>query len=148
MYAIRSYYAYLTFYKEFGKVLKEGIHSDFTNKDKLQELAMFETMKSEAGKLITLKEYVACMPSEQKDIYFITGENRTVLENSPHLELLRSKGYDVLFLVDPIDEWVMQSMTEFEGKKFAAVGKGDIELDDETRKKVEEKIKLNRNNFV
>ncbi len=131
--------AYLTFYKEFGKVLKEGIHSDFTNKDKLQELAMFETMKSEAGKLITLKEYVACMPSEQKDIYFITGENRTVLENSPHLELLRSKGYDVLFLVDPIDEWVMQSMTEFEGKKFAAVGKGDIELDDETRKKVEEK---------
>ncbi|MDD3117991.1 MAG: molecular chaperone HtpG [Victivallales bacterium] len=130
---------YLKFYREFGKVLKEGIHSDYANKDKLQDLALFETMKNEPGKLITLKEYVANMPSEQKDIYFLTGESRSVLENSPHLEILRSKGYDVLFLSDPIDEWVMQSLTEYDGKKFAAAGKGDIELDDATKKQVEQK---------
>ncbi len=132
---------YLTFFQEFGKVLKEGIHTDYANKEKLQDLAMFETMKNDAGKLITLKEYVHCMPSEQKDIYYITGENRNMLENSPHLEILRSKGFDVLFMIDPIDEWVVQSLTEYDGKKMIAVGKGEIELDEETAKEVEEKNK-------
>eukprot|EP00831_Metopus_contortus_P001131 TRINITY_DN10404_c0_g1_i2.p1 TRINITY_DN10404_c0_g1~~TRINITY_DN10404_c0_g1_i2.p1 ORF type:complete len:373 (-),score=101.50 TRINITY_DN10404_c0_g1_i2:1910-3028(-) len=132
---------YLAFFKEFGKVLKEGIHTDYTNKDKLQELVMFESMNNEPGKLITLKEYVHTMPSAQKDIYFITGESRNMLENSPHLEILRSKGFDVLFMTDPIDEWVAQSMNEYEGKKFMAVGKGEIELDEDTAKEVEEKNK-------
>jgi molecular chaperone HtpG len=132
---------YLAFFKEFGKVLKEGIHTDYTNKDKLQDLAMFESMNNEPGKLITLKEYVHTMPSAQKDIYFITGESRNMLENSPHLEILRSKGFDVLFMTDPIDEWVAQSMHEYEGKKFMAVGKGEIELDEDTSKEVEEKNK-------
>ena len=132
---------YLNFYKEFGKTLKEGLHTDYLNRDKLQELVMFETMNSEPGKLVSLKEYVTAMPEKQKEIYYITGEERTVLENSPHLELLRKNGYDVLFMIDPIDEWVVQSLTEYDGKKLKAVGKGDIELDEDSKKETEKKLK-------
>lgn len=132
---------YLAFYKEFGKVLKEGVHMDFENKEKLQELLLFETMNSEAGKLVSLKEYCAAMPEGQKEIYFLTGESREALENSPHLEYFRSKGQDVLFMTDPIDEWVGQSLMEYDKKKLKAVGKGDIELDDDSKKEVEKKTK-------
>ena len=100
---------------------------------------MYESLNSKSGELITLKEYVTAMPESQKDIYFIIGEDRKTLENSPHLELLRSKGYDVLLMTDPIDDWVMQSMNEFDKKKFKPAGKGDIDLDDETKKEAEEK---------
>ncbi|OGV51499.1 MAG: molecular chaperone HtpG [Lentisphaerae bacterium GWF2_44_16] len=130
---------YLTFYKEFGKVLKEGVATDHANKDKILELLMFETMKNTDGKLITLKEYLDAMPPLQKDIYYVTGESRAMLENSPHLEFLKSKGYDVIFMIDPIDEWVVQSIPEYSGKKLKSVGKGDIELDDESKKEAEEK---------
>ncbi len=132
---------YVNFYHEFGKNLKEGVHSDFANKEKLQELVMFESMTNEPGKLISLKEYVTAMPEKQKEIYFITGEERAVLENSPHLELLKKNGYDVLFMIDPIDEWVVQSLTEYDGKKLKAAGKGEIELDDESKKDTDKKLK-------
>lgn len=132
---------YLTFFKEFGKILKEGVYSDFANKEKLVELLMFETMKNPAGKLITVKEYIDAMPSAQKEIYFMIGENRDVLENSPQLEILRSKGFDVLFMTDPIDEWIVQGTHEFMGKKLKSAGKGDIDLDEETKKETEEKVK-------
>jgi molecular chaperone HtpG len=98
-------------------------------------------MNSEPGKLVSMKEYVTAMPEKQKEIYYITGENRTALENSPHLELLRKNGYDVLFMVDPIDEWVVQSLTEYDGKKLKSVGKGEIELDDDAKKETEKKLK-------
>jgi molecular chaperone HtpG len=130
---------YVEFYKEFGRVLKEGLHTDFTNKEKLEALVMFESMNHEAGELITLKEYCDAMPESQKEIYYIIGENRNMLENSPHLELLKSKGYDVLFMTDPIDEWATQSLQEFDGKKLKAVGKGEIELDEDSKKEAEEK---------
>lgn len=132
---------YIKFYNEFGKTLKEGLHSDFANKEKLQELVLFETMNNESAKLISLKEYTTAMSSKQKEIYYITGENRTVLENSPHLELLRKNGYDVLFMIDPIDEWVVQSLTEYDGKKLKAVGKGEIELDEDSKKESDKKLK-------
>jgi molecular chaperone HtpG len=132
---------YIAFFKEFGKVLKEGIHLDFTNKDKLLDLAIYETMNSDPEKYISFKEYVTAMPPSQKEIYYITGENRAVLENSPHLEFMRSKGFDVLFMTDPIDEWVVQSVPEYSGKKLKAVGKGEIELDEDTRKEAEKKTK-------
>ena len=131
---------YLKFWEGFGKVIKEGVHSDFANKEKLQDLLLFETMNGEAGDLVSLKDYVAAMPEKQKDIYYLTGDSRAQLENSPHLELLKSQGYDVVFMTDPIDEWVCQSVTEFDGKQLKSAGKGEIELDDETKKVAEEKV--------
>lgn len=131
---------YLTFFKEFGKVLKEGAYTDHANKEKLIELLMFETMKNPAGKLITAKEYIDAMHPSQKDIYFMIGENREILENSPQLEFLRSKGFDVLFMTDPIDEWIVQGTQEFMGKKLKSAGKGDIDLDEESKKETEEKV--------
>jgi len=132
---------YVSFYKEFGRILKEGLHIDFTNKEKIQEVVMYESLNNKPGEFITLQEYVTAMPESQKDIYYIIGEDRKTLENSPHLELLRSKGYDVLLMTDPIDDWVMQSMIEFDKKKFKPAGKGDIDLDEDTKKEAEEKTK-------
>ena len=132
---------YAAFFKEFGKILKEGIHTDHSNQEKIKELAMYETMNSEAGKLISLKQYVAQMPASQKDIYYITGESRSVFENSPALEYFRSQGFDVLFMTDPIDEWVMQSMFQYDKKHFRPAAKGEIELDEDSRKKSDAIIK-------
>ncbi len=129
---------YLKFYKEFGPVLKEGIHFDYANKEKLQELLMFESSATEPGKFVSLKEYVERMPEAQKEIYFITGTNRQSVENSPHLEICRSKNFEVLFLTDPIDEWVVQGLTEYDGKKLKSVLKGELEVDTEEEKKEKE----------
>ena len=134
---------YEDFFKEFGRFIKEGYYSDYNNKEKLQDLLLFETMNQESGKLVSLKDYVDTMPSDQKEIYYIVGESRNVLENSPHLEIFRSKGFDVLFMTDPIDEFVVSGMFEFEKKQLKAVGKGDIDFGDEKKedKKEEEKKK-------
>ena len=105
------------------------------------DLVMFETMNNEAGKMITLKEYVTAMPTEQKDIYYLIGEERNLLENSPHLEYLRSKKFDVIFMTDPIDEWVVQANQAFDEKPLKAVGKGEIDLDEEDKKDTEKKTK-------
>jgi molecular chaperone HtpG len=129
---------YLKFYGEFGPVLKEGVHFDFASKDKLQELVMFESTKTDAGTYVSLKEYSERMPENQKDIYYITGMNRPAVENSPHLEIFRLKGYEVLFMLDPVDEWVVQSLTEYGGKKLRAVDRGDVELGSEEEKKEQE----------
>ncbi len=134
---------YSSFFKEFGRYIKEGVHSDYSNKEKLQELLLFESMKNESGKLISFKDYVDMMPEEQKEIYYIIGENRSVLENSPHLEIFQSKGYDVLFMTDPIDEFVVQGMFKYAEKDLKAVGKGEINFDsdDKDSKEKEEKAK-------
>jgi molecular chaperone HtpG len=129
---------YLKFYREFGPVLKEGVHFDHASKDKLQDLVIFESTKTDAGAYVSLKEYSERMPEEQKDIYYITGMTRLAVENSPHLEIFRSKGYEVLFMLDPVDEWVVQSLTEFNGKKLRAVDRGDVELGSEEEKKEQE----------
>jgi molecular chaperone HtpG len=126
---------YLAFYTEFGPVLKEGLHFDFANKEKLQELVLFESSVTEAGKYVSLREYVERMPEGQKDIYYITGISRAAVEHSPHLEIFRKKGYEVLFLIDPVDEWVAQTLTEYDGRKLKAVDRGDLELDSEEEKK-------------
>ena len=129
---------YLKFYKEFGPVLKEGLHFDFANKEKLQELILFESTATEPGQFVSLKEYVERMPETQKEIYFITGSGRSAVENSPHLEVFRKKGYEVLFLTDPVDEWVTQSLREYDGKHLKAVDRGDLEIDTEEEKKEKE----------
>lgn len=133
---------YLEFYAEFGKALKEGIYSDFTNKDKLAKLTLFESSKTEAGKYTDLEEYVKNMPEGQKDIYYITGESRQAVENSPHLEKFKKKGYEVLFFIDPIDEFITGNFTEFDGKQIKSIGKGEIEFEEtEEEKKVKEEQK-------
>ncbi|MBT0663207.1 molecular chaperone HtpG [Geobacter pelophilus] len=129
---------YLKFYKEFGPVLKEGLHFDYANKEKLQELVLFESSKTEPGSFVSLKEYVERMPETQKEIYFQTGTSREAVENSPHMEALRKKDYEVLFLIDPVDEWVTQALHEYDGKKLKAVDRGDLELDTEEEKKEHE----------
>ena len=130
----KSFDEYVTFWKEFGQVIKEGIHFDYANKEKLQELVLFESTKTETGAFTSLKEYVARMPEEQKEIYYITGTSRETLEQSPHLEAFRAKGFEVLFMTDPVDEWVVQALTEYEEKPLKAVDRGDISLDSEEEK--------------
>jgi molecular chaperone HtpG len=125
---------------EFGKIFKEGIHMDHDNKEKIKGLTIYESMNNEAGKLIGLQEYVDAMAPEQKDIYYITGESRQAVENSSALELFRSQGFDVLFMIDPIDEWIMQSMGQFAKFMFKSATKGDIELDEKSKKASEKVI--------
>jgi len=130
---------YLKFWTEFGPVLKEGLHFDYANREKLQELLLFQSTKTEPGKYVSLKEYVERMPETQKEIYYITGEERASLEQSPLLEAFRAKGFEVLFMTDPVDEWVVQSLHEYKDKKLKAVDRGDVDLDSEEEKKEKEK---------
>ncbi len=120
---------YLKFYNEFGKVIKEGLHSDYSNKDKLQELVMFESSKTDSGTYVTLADYVKRMPEGQKEVYYICGDKRETVEQSPHLEIFTVRDIEVLYMTDPIDEWAVQSLTEYDGKKIKAIDRGDIDLD-------------------
>ena len=121
--------AYAGFFREFGRIFKEGLHTDFANAEKLKDLVMYESMNTEPGKMITLAEYVAAMPESQKEIYYITGEKRESVASSPALEYFRSKGYDVLFMPDPIDDWIMQQMFQYRKKNFKSIAKGDFEVE-------------------
>ena len=129
---------YLKLWQEFGRVLKEGVSSDSENQKKLLPLFYFATSNHES-KLTTLDGYIERMKEGQEEIYYLTGENRATVENSPHLEAFRDKGYEVLYLVDPVDEIVAQSVFEYEEKKLKSVGKGSVELGTEEEKKEAEK---------
>jgi molecular chaperone HtpG len=126
---------YETFWEEFGPALKLGAHTDFENQKKISELVRYKTTQSD-GKWVSLKEYVERMKEGQEEIYFITGDNMEALLNSPHLEQLKEKNYEVLLMTDPVDEWVVQALTEYDGKKLKSAEKGDLELDkvDEEKK--------------
>ena len=128
---------YETFYKEFAHIFKAGVSQDFENKDKIATLLRYKTTKSD-GKWISLKDYVARMGADQKDIYYITGESLTSLANSPHLEALKEKDIEVLLMTDPIDEWAIRDLHEFEKKTFKSAEKGDLDLDKKDDKKKEE----------
>jgi len=132
---------YLTFWGEFGKAMKEGVGSDYDNKDKLLPLLLFES-SNDPAKLSTLKEYVERMKPEQSEIFYLTGESRKVIENSPHLEAPKQRSYEVLFLSEPVDELLVQSLYEFEGHKLKSVTKGKVHLGtEEERKAQDEQIK-------
>jgi molecular chaperone HtpG len=121
--------AYKDFWKNFGAALKEGLHSDYENRDKLLELARFQSsMGDTADDLASLKQYVGRMREDQKEIYYITAETRDIAQKSPHLEIFRAKSIEVLYLVDPIDEWVIGGINNYEGKPLKPVNRGDLDL--------------------
>lgn len=135
-----DYEKFLEFYKEFGRVLKEGIHFDFSRKEAIGDLLVFESTKTEPGKFTDLKKYIDNMKAEQEEIYYITGASRDEVAKSPYMEAFREKEYEVLFMLDDIDDFVMGGF-EYKGKKLKSVIKGDIKLDkaDEAKKEQAEK---------
>jgi len=129
---------YLGFWNEFGRALKEGVGADHENKDKIVALLLFES-SNDADRLTTLKDYVGRMKDGQTEIFYLTGESRRVVEHSPHLEAFKEKGYEVLYMTDPVDELVVQSLTEYEGKRLKSVGKGRVKLESEGDKAIKQR---------
>merc|ERR1712066_139548 len=125
---------YKKFYEQFSKNIKLGIHEDSTNRMKVAELLRYQTSKS-GDDVISLKEYIDRMKEDQKDIYYITGESVASVDASPFIETLKRKGIEVLYMVDPIDEYCVQQMKEFDGKTLKSVTKEGLELEDEEEKK-------------
>jgi molecular chaperone HtpG len=121
---------YLSFWDEFGPVLKEGIVEDMANREKIAGLLRFaSTHDPDAGQRTSLADYIARMPEQQEHIWFVTAENFKAARHSPHLEIFRKKGIEVLLLSDRIDEWMMGYFTEFDGHSFRSVAKGEVKLD-------------------
>ena len=132
---------YKKFYEQFSKNLKLGIHEDTANRTKIADLLRFSTTKSGEDQ-ISLKEYIARMKEGQKGIFYITGESKASVAASPFLEGLKTRGYEVLYLVDPIDEYMVQQMKEYDGKKLVSCTKEGLDLDDtEEEKKAKEEEK-------
>ncbi len=134
---------YSKFWGEFGRVLKEGIGEDFANKEKIAGLLRFaSTHLDTTEESVSLADYIARMKPEQEKIYFVTAETFNAAKNSPHLEVFRKKGIEVLLLTDRVDEWVVSNLSEFDGKSLISVAKGGLDLgklEDEAEKKEQEK---------
>ncbi len=135
---------YQTFWKEFGKVLKEGPAEDFANKEKIAGLLRFATTKSESKEeTVSLDDYIGRMSEKQEKIYFITGDSYAAAKNSPHLEVFKKKDVEVLLLTDRVDEWLVSHLTDYKDKHMQSVAKGQLdlgELEDKEDKEAQEKV--------
>tara|TARA_A100001015_G_C14871553_1_gene664605 strand:- start:68 stop:1036 length:969 start_codon:yes stop_codon:yes gene_type:complete len=121
---------YQSFWQEFGRVMKEGPAEDFANKEQIAGLLRFSSTATDQDQQdVSLADYIARMGEQQESIYYITADNFKAAKNSPHLEIFRKKGIEVLLMSDRVDEWLMGSLTEFEGKTFVSVAKGELDLD-------------------
>jgi molecular chaperone HtpG len=137
----KEFDAYVEFFCELGVFLKEGAAQDRSNREQLADLLLFESTKTEPGKFTTLARYVLAMPEDQKEIYFLTGENREMLANSPYVESFKAKGQEVLLLTEPIDEFMIQGLFEYKGKKLKAVDRGTAEggdVDEDLKKQYQQ----------
>jgi len=143
---------YAKFWQEFGQVLKEGSGEDFANKDKIAKLLRFSsTHSSEDDQSQSLEDYISRMQEGQEKVYYVTAENYKTAANSPHLEVFRKKGIEVLLLHERIDDWLMNNLMEFEGKKFEDVARGDLDLgdlDNEEEKKAQEEAAKEHEDLV
>merc|ERR1711994_1205054 len=131
---------YKKFYEQFGKCLKLGVHEDSTNRTKVAELLRYHSSKS-GDEQISFKEYVDRMKEGQNDIYYITGESIAAVSSSPFLETLRKKGLEVLYMTDPIDEYAVQQLKEFDGKKLESTTKEGLDIEDADEKNELEELK-------
>ncbi|MBM3350502.1 MAG: molecular chaperone HtpG [Betaproteobacteria bacterium] len=143
---------YTKFYQEFGRVLKEGPGEDFANKEKIAGLLRFASTKADTdAQEVSLKDYISRMQSEQDVIYYITADSFAAAQHSPHLEIFRKKGIEVLLMSDRVDEWLLGSLTEFEGKKLQSIAKGDLDLgklESDTEKEIQKKIEEDSKSLV
>jgi molecular chaperone HtpG len=128
---------YATFWKEFGRAVKEGLLDDFENRDAILDISSFASTH-DAEQPTTLRQYVDRMKDGQQHIYYMTGDSQSIIESSPHMEAFQAKGFEVLLLTDPIDEMWVDSVTEFDGKQFQSIAKGQVDLDSEEEKKTAE----------
>ena len=143
---------YTAFWKSFGQVLKEGPAEDFANKEKIAGLLRFASTADESGEQsVSLAEYLGRVKEGQDKVYFLTGESYAQVKNSPHLEVFRKKGIEVLLLTDRIDEWLMSYLTEFDGKQLVDVARGDLDLgqlDSEEDKKAQEEVAKTKEGLI
>ncbi|MFW9269374.1 molecular chaperone HtpG [Pseudomonas sp. NR3] len=143
---------YKSFWKNFGQVMKEGPAEDFANKEKIAGLLRFASTQGEDGEqIVGLADYLARAKEGQDKIYYLTGETYAQVKNSPHLEVFRKKGIEVLLLTDRIDEWLMSYLNEFDGKSFVDVARGDLDLgnlDSEEDKKAAEEVAKSKEGLV
>lgn len=143
---------YKSFWKNFGQVMKEGPAEDFANKEKIAGLLRFASTQGEEGEqVVALAEYLARAKEGQDKIYYLTGETYAQVKNSPHLEVFRKKGIEVLLLTDRIDEWLMSYLSDFDGKSFVDVARGDLDLgnlDSEEDKKAAEEVAKSKEGLV
>jgi molecular chaperone HtpG len=133
---------YQSFWNEFGKVLKEGPGEDFGNKEKVGKLMRFASTHTDSeDQNVSLDDYISRMNEGQEKIYYIAADTHSAAKNSPHLEIFRKKGIEVLLLSDRVDEWLTSHFTEYDGKSLQSVAKGELDLDkdDEESKKEQEK---------
>lgn len=143
---------YKIFWKEFGRVMKEGPGEDFANRDKIAKLLRFSsTHEDNEEQEVSLDDYISRMNEGQKDIYYITADSFAAAKNSPHLEVFRKKGIEVLLLADRVDEFLMSSLPEYEGKTISSVARGELDLgdmEDEEEKKEQEKTQEEFKDFL
>lgn len=143
---------YTKFYAEFGRVLKEGPGEDFANKDRIATLLRFASTKADNDvQEVSFKDYIARMQPEQEIIYYITADSFAAAQHSPHLEIFRKKSIEVLLMSDRVDEWLLGSLSEFEGKKLQSIAKGDLDLgklESDTEKEIQKKIEEDAKSLV